>query len=337
MGRVFPLAVAITLVVACSVVAPARADEPSAVDRENARMLMDQASLLEQKRDLKGALDKFLAADAIMHVPTTGLEVGRAYTALGMLIEGHDTFVRVSHMPADRHDPVPFIEARTKAIELAAQLEPRIPTLQVALEGVPEGVAWSLTIDGTPVPAGAAREPHLLDPGRHVVVARAGRLERRQDVALVEHEAKKLTLDLREAPTAPEPVSSPVIAASSPPAAGESRPSGGVLGGPVITWGAFGVAGAAVVVGSIEGLVALSRRNAANGICRNKVCPPPAYDDLDAANTSATVSTVAFAVGIAAATVGVVNLVIKRKPPSSARAHVEPWVGAGAAGVWGRF
>src|SRR5262245_53464167 len=74
---------------------------PSAQDRERARTFMDLGDDKAAAGDLEGALKAYQAADGIMGVPTTGLEVGRALEKLGRLIEARDAFVRVARFPRE--------------------------------------------------------------------------------------------------------------------------------------------------------------------------------------------------------------------------------------------
>src|SRR4051794_22145874 len=76
--------------------------EPTASGKETARGLMTEARDLRDKNDLRGALSRFQAADAIMRVPTTGLEVARTEAALGLLVEARDTIHRVLAIPAEK-------------------------------------------------------------------------------------------------------------------------------------------------------------------------------------------------------------------------------------------
>jgi hypothetical protein len=100
----------------------------------------------------------------------------------------------------------------------------------------------------------------------------------------------------------------------------------------------LGVGGAALVAGAITGGVSLAATSRAKGQCVNNECPPSAESDLATAHTTATVSTVCFVAAGAFVTAGVLALVFGDKPPPQAgKAHVEPWVGAGGAGLSGRF
>src|SRR5579864_9454433 len=89
---------------------PARAD-PTAADRETARSLMQEARDLRDKGHMQDALKRFKAADDIMHVPTTGLEVAKTQASMGMLVEARDTVANIRKLPSSPTDPAPFQDA----------------------------------------------------------------------------------------------------------------------------------------------------------------------------------------------------------------------------------
>src|SRR5690606_23504734 len=64
------------ILVALAVSAPIRASaqQPSLADRETARALMDEGDRKRDSGDLAGALKSYEAADALMRVPTTGID-----------------------------------------------------------------------------------------------------------------------------------------------------------------------------------------------------------------------------------------------------------------------
>ncbi len=143
---VWVVAVAATLAVA----GPAAAD-PSAADKETARALMATGRQDRASGDLQGALKAFIAADAIMRVPTTGLEVARSQIALGLLVEARDTALQVTRSPVTPHEPAPFKAARDAAAALSEDLSTRIPSLTITVTNIPEGGTASITLDGTPL------------------------------------------------------------------------------------------------------------------------------------------------------------------------------------------
>src|SRR5579884_1405121 len=100
-----PVAVASALALGAALGARSARADPTAADRETARALMDDGRALREKNDLRGALQRFKAADDIMHVPTTALEVARTQIPLGLLVEARDTIARIRLMPAKPGEP----------------------------------------------------------------------------------------------------------------------------------------------------------------------------------------------------------------------------------------
>lgn len=320
------------LAAACLAVAvPAAAQ--SASDKETARSLMDQGNDLRDKGDLKGALERFKGANAIMHVPTTALEVAKTQVALGRLVEARDTLAQIiSSVPTPR-EPAQFRAARAAAQKLDASLDPRVPTVTVRVDGAPEGAAVSLSVNGVAVPAAVLGLPRRLDPGHHVLVATTTTQEGRAEIDVTEGEKKDVAITLATvAKPTPPPVAPPPPEPEAPPPAPGTHRSYAL---PVVL---FGIGGASLIAGGITGAMVLARQSDLAAACPGHVCPPSEYGSLDGANALATVSTVTFIVGGVGVAAGVVALLVGKSssaPPASA--HVEPWFGLGAAGLRGTF
>jgi hypothetical protein len=325
--------------------------QPNPEDRETARSLMQEGRDLREKGDLQGALARFQAADGIMRVPTTGFEVARTQVALHLLIEARDTISAIRKTPAKPTDPQPFTEARNRAEELDASLTQRIPALTVVVDGVAPGAA-TVTVDGVRVPAAAVGLPRRLNPGHHVISARAADAEGTQEVDLVEKELKEVHLTLAAGAPAPAPAESPVAPAPLPSAGGESAPSKS-HSPTVITWMAAGVGGVGLLVGGITGILSISKTSSLSGECPMSKCTTDAArKDFDTAHTLATVSNVTFIAGGIGAAVAVGSIVLGHPATTGAIAtpsmsgerrraatdvRVTPWVGLAAAGIRGSF
>ena len=121
------LAVALALGGATARAEPSAADkaraEPSAADKARATQLMDDGFDYREKKDEQSALKAFGAADTLMNVPTTAIEVARSQAALGMLVEARDTAARVTKMPVRAKEPAPFMQARKEAEFYSSRLE----------------------------------------------------------------------------------------------------------------------------------------------------------------------------------------------------------------------
>jgi len=276
---------------------------PTAAEKDTARSLMKDGRAKRDAGDHKGALEAFRGAHAIMHVPTTGLEVGRSEVDLGLLVEARDTLLAVARIPVEKGEPAPFAEARKEADALATSLETRIPTVKLVFANEGEGSTIGVTIDGVAVPAAAIRLPQRLDPGKHVVMVTVGAAKKKRAIELKEGEAQTLTIDM----SADDAVTPAVTSSdtSAPPKKDETK--SGSVG--TLAWIGFGLGGAGIVAGTVTGLLAMSKTSAAKSQCVDTQCPHSAHDDLEGARSMATISTISFAVGVAGLGLGVIGLV----------------------------
>lgn len=313
---------------ALAVAAPASAQ--SAADKETARSLMDQGIELRDHKDYKSALARFEAANQIMHVPTTALEVARTQALLGLLVEARDTLAQImTSVPAPR-EPAQFREARAQAQTLDTALEARVPTVTVTVSGAREGTAVNLSVDGVAVPSAVIGLPRRINAGHHVMIATTSTSEGRAEVDLAEGEKKDVSIVL--AATAKPAPAATTTEEEPPPPALESHRSY-VL--PIVL---FSVGGAGLIAGGVTGALMLAKQSSLSTTCPNHVCPPAAYGDLDTANMLATTSTIAFIVGGVGVAAGIVALIAgKPSAPAPTQASIEPWVGLGWAGVRGTF
>jgi hypothetical protein len=332
-----PARLAASLAIACAVLSAAphaHADpQPSAADRETARTLMNEAYARRDKKDFRGALDRFQAADALMHVPTTAIEVAITQIAMGLLLEARDTLTALLVTKPKPGEPAPFAEARTEAKGLNDDVAARIPSLRIMIRGVPDTGEPTVRVDGVDVPYKALLVPRRLNPGAHEVVARYNGHDIREQATLREREQKELLLNFEGTPPPPppQPQPQPIV---------ETHGSSGVSTGRTLLFVGGGVAAAGLVVGTISGILAISHKNAAEAGCTDGKCPQPTFADIDASRTAGNISTVAFIAAGVGVGVGIAGLVLgssEDKDHASAHARVEPWIGVGSAGVRGSF
>lgn len=315
----------------------ASANEPTAAEKETARQLMAEGRDARDHGDWDAALKAFQGADSIMHVPTTGIAVARAQSELGKLVEARDSALRVVRMPWWPNEPQIFHEARTQAELMTQDLEARIPSIKVVVTGAPEGAA-KVTIDGVAIPPQTLGLKQMVNPGHHVIVAKLGGVEQKQDLDIAEREKKQVTLDVPPQALA-EWKAAQEVTVKREQAQRSSTPRALAITG-------FAVAGVGAIAGTITGLVSMSDTSKAKQSCNGNACLPDAQGSIDAARTMATISTVSFALAGAGALLGVVSLLTSSRPeevappkpqPEAARVHVTPWIGWGAGGVSGRF
>jgi hypothetical protein len=321
---------------------------PTAQELETARALYKEGKELRARGDLAGALEKLQAAHALGNTPVTGIELARTYVMVGQIVEAREVCLYIARLGVAADETEKSVAARSEAARLAEELQPRIPTLRVKVEGLQAGERARLSIDGGEVPGAALGEPQKVDPGKHTVAIRVGDGASARDVSretdVTEGETGEVTLTLAAAPMVPgaTPVVPGPILAPEPPA----RPRDA---GWVVKLG-FGTAAAGGALGIVAGVVAWSKKDQLPGECPDHDCRAAngGAGDLATARTWATVSTVAFAVGGAGVVAGLLGLVTgsprtaRRGAPRTARhdapgVKVSPWIGLCAAGVDGRF
>ena len=303
--------------------------------------MMDLGDERTAAGDHEAALKAYQAADGIMGVPTTGLEVGKALEKLGRLIEARDALIRVVRSPEQPDEPAAFKAAREKAARLAAELPPRTPSLTLKIIGLAEGVQPEVSLDGNRLQPDLFGLPVKVNPGeRRVKATAAGYLPVEQSATLAEGEKKELELAFQPDPNASAASTS---TADGAPVTGEAELSSGRRSR-TLMWIGFGVGAAGVLAGSVTGVMSLSKAGSAKDACDGNRCPPEAQDDIDSSKTLANVSNVAFAVGVVGIGVGVWQLFATRSaaretPPAAAakQFRAEPVIGIGHVGVVGHF
>jgi hypothetical protein len=317
----------------CLTLSHAALAAPTPQDRERARALMDAGDARFEAKQYAAALEQYRAADEIMGVLTTGIEVGRTLERLGKLVEARDVLRRVSEYPSRPDEPKPFSTARQRADRLLADIAPRIPRVTLDHLGLPEGVVPEVTWDGQhldPAKLGGYLEAN---PGAHRAVGVAtGFPDVVRDVKLAEGQALQVTLQF--APAAP--VAAPTTGAAAAPvlAAGPAATS---PGRPTLFWVGLGVAAAGVAAGSATGVYSLSLTQSAKKHCDGNSCSPEAQGDIDSAKTFANVANVAFAVGAAGLGVAAWQFFAHPTSEKDSAAKLQASFGPGSVAVSGTF
>jgi hypothetical protein len=303
--------------------ASARA-EPSLSDRETARSLMDEGDAKRDKGDFKAALKSYEAADAIMRVPTTGLDVARMQAQLGLLLEARETLARVLRLTPKPGEPPAFTSARKAAEALNADLSARIPTITVVITNADPAQPPTLVFDGEPVPSAASQAPRKVNPGKHTVVVRAGATEKKEEIISAERESKTVTVDLKAVEPKDELVQ-PSTKESPLPTA--------------LIFGGFALGAVGVGIGAVTGLMSISAVDDVKKDCVNDVCPAARQQDIDSAKSLGTISTIAFIAGGLGIGAGVVGLILKSKQSAETPpvARVQADIGPTWLGVRGSF
>jgi hypothetical protein len=330
----------------------ASAKDPETVstsDRAAARAAMDEGHLLFDAKKYPEALKRYLEADAIMGVPTTGNAVGKTYEALGKLVEARDAYLavgRYEHTPGKKL-PDAFAEAMKHAAQREADIAPRIPTLVIAIEGLAADVPPQIELNGEVInPASLTRR---VNPGRNVVTATAaGYTASTAEATLGEGESKTLTLRLDKdagVMPVPVPVPTPTPHVTPLPIPGPDTPGPDTRGPGTRDEGtmvpaaiAFTVGGLGLVAGAITGGLAFAKAGDLDdegGCTPDKICSNTAL--LDEANLLANVSNVSFAVGGVGVALGVVFIFVFAGDDDPAEEAITPILSPEMVGVRGRF
>jgi hypothetical protein len=302
--------------------------DPTSADRQRARDLMDQADRKVESRDLTGALADYRTAHAIMGVPTTGIEVAKTQSAMGLLIEARETALQIAAAAEKPGEAKVQGEVRAQARELAMLLERRIPAMHVVVKGVAPSVDVKVEIDSARV-AGPTITIKL-NPGAHRVTATArGYGEASQTVTLREAE----TRDIEMALTAAKGGAAPAASSGHKDVAVDRSVS-------TLTYVGFGIGAAGIVVGSVFGAMSWSKKSTIQESCdAGNGCPVEAAGEKDKAMTLAYVSDAGFAVAIVGVGLGVYGLLTSggSASKSTGSPRVNPLVGVNSVGLSGAF
>ncbi len=322
-----PCAAAIALTAAPAI---ARADGPSAADKDTARKLLSDGNDAYAAHDYPKALEAFAGAHALMNLPTTGLGVMRSQEKLGLLVEARDTALAIGRITPRPSEPKAEEDARDEAARMAEALGSRIPTLEVVVDGVDDPLSYTVLVDGMQVPPAAARLPRKANPGQHQIVVHAdGYFDAKAVVALAESQAAHVPVHLERDPswTPPAKVVAPA-AIAPPPKLVAPPPPPSPRGAHPLLWVGVATAGAGLVVGTVAGVDVLATK----GDCVKSLtrrCP----------TAVANVSNVGFAVAGAGAILGVVGLALSfgHGDAPAKSASVSALIGPGWLGAEGSF
>ncbi len=299
-------------------------------DRKRANDLMDEGDEDVKKGDLAAALDLYQKAHAIMHVPSTGIEVARTLDKMGKLMEALAAAREVVAIPVAPNEPEPFTEARNDAKALVAALEARVPTIKILVTGVGSSTPLEVTLDGRKLSRDELAAPLALPPGKYKIRATAeDHTPAFVDIELHERDRAQAALALARVLIVPPDPTKTAPPPPPPPPAGVS---------PLVPAG-FALAGAGVLAGVITGAVAISAANEANNLCPAGACPDEttrerAQSRYSTADALAIAADVSFILALGGTALGIYGIASPPKPGViSPTQKASVTVGPGRVGV----
>jgi hypothetical protein len=245
--------------------------------------------------------------------------------------------------------------------------------VRIKLKG---GTASRVTVDNVEIPVSIIGEPVALNPGKRVIAAKSAEgADARGEINVAERDAKEIELVFSG--ESPKPVAQKPTSPSSSASSGNTRGASGGDEGPRklggfgnddvdlrpsgertpfangLFYGGLGLGVVGITAGAITGVMTLSKASDVEPQCENGICAPSARNDLDSANTLATISTIAFIAGGVGVVAWVVGVFLPPEPSSAnPRAGVSwDWrastmrsrkegtitIGPTGAGIGGRF
>ena len=288
------------------------------------------------------AIDAFKQADQKFHVPKFVLYVARSQVKLGKLLEAKVTYQAIVDEKLPPYAPEEFFNSQSDAKKELVELENKIPTVRIEVNGVPQGQAAAVTLDGNAVAAADLGRPIPQNPGAHsIVVTLPGRPQLVRNVNLREGGSESVILEMGVTATPVVTGSAAVTTAAptltaAPSATTTAGAKSGGLGIPTVTLAAYGVGAVGLVAGAVFGGLTLAQYNDYNA--------NPTKAGLDQGRLFGLVTDIGFGTAVVGAAVGTVYwLVAKPKseaaPAPKTGAFVTPVVSTAGGGVavTGRF
>jgi tetratricopeptide (TPR) repeat protein len=278
-----------------------------------ARELAISGVKLAQDGQCAEALPKLERAEKLHHSQIVLTRLGDCYIKLGQLTAGIESLRTVLREPLPDNASDTLKQAFAEAGTLIEANKPKLGKLTIKVTGIDSAKHGdvTLTIDGKPMPSALIGTAHVSDPGEHTVAVTApGYLPASHKLTLAPGGEETVALPLDVDPEAQAALQRAQLEAQA--SSGELAPKGMSLRDDAhaespshwpayLTWG---VSAAAIGVGVGFGFAALENKQSLEERCPNKLCPPDASDLLDTSRTNATISTIAYGVGITGVAVG---------------------------------
>lgn len=319
-----------------------------------AQALYEQATAEMDKKNFAKACPEL---EEVVRLAPTG--VGAKIT-LGECYEGWDKLASAYaafEIAAAAADKAGQADRSRKARDRSAALKPRLAWLTINVGDATRGLAGlEIKRDGILIGPGQWGVPIPVDKGPHTIIASATGRHAEHTVEIASDGAtQSFTVDLN-AVAPPTPTSAPTEEPTATPTTAPTSDSGasseGMGGQKIAALAAGGVGVVGIVVGSIFGVQAISKKSASSSHCGSSVgssdaniCDDTGTQDRKDGISAGNVSTVFFIVGLAGVAGGVVLWATAPKKPSAPatgfvttpRPRLEATAGFGTLGLRGTF
>lgn len=329
----------VLVAVALGLAPRAAAAQPSA--QATAKPLAEQGIELYHAGSYAEALQALERAEAAFSAPVHRVYMARANAKLGRLVEAKRLYDDALAEPPKPNENTALTAIREAARREVDALRVRIPSLRLAVSGVPRD-SVRVRVDRRSIPLGELERGVAVNPGEHTIaVTVEGRTARTRTVTLTEGSAERLEIVFDE----PAPVQPAAAAPSAAPDPGErpdpdERPDPGEAAGPsrIPAAIAFGLGAVGLGVGAATGVITLNKVSDIKSRCVDGHCPPEDAANGDAAGTLAVVSTVSFVAGAVGVVTGVVLLSLSGdRRAAGVRPPLRLGVGPGSFTLSGAF
>jgi hypothetical protein len=297
--------------VALTALAPARALAQGSDKAAAAQVLFDEAMALLKKGRAADACPKLEESVKLDPGMAAQFRLAECYEQVGRVASAWALFIEVRDAARAQGNA----ERATLAQRRADAVAPRLAHVRIALPPAARVDGLVLTRDGVPLGAPLWNTAIPVDPGPHVIAARApGKRE--------------ISINFEAQPAATVKVDVPALADAPAPAARASG-NGGRVGAIVLALG--GLAG--VGVGAGLGLTASTDWNAVKSNCPTfHGCDPATVTKANDASRSATISTIGFIAG-GALLAGAVVVFVAARPSKTEPAPATAWIAPGLGGL----
>jgi hypothetical protein len=319
--------------------APAVARAQSASDQAAATALFKQGRDLMAAGKYADACPKLAESQRLDPGAGTLLNLATCYEKNGQLASAWTTYQDAASAAQKAGEGERVKAARARV----AALEPNLPTLTIVVPAAVDRPDLEVRRDGALVGRAAWGAPIPVDPGPHPLDASAPGKAPWHGQALVGGAGAKVSIQIpplgdaatppapaTSAPVAPTPATGPA-APAAPPADSATPSSGGTQRTIALITGGVGIVG--IGVGSVFGVIAMSKNNSTSGHCNGSVCDAPTIATLGDARTDATVSTVGFVAGGVLLAAGAVLYLTAPKGAPSTGLVVSPGAAGSFAGL----